>query len=106
MEDIIEEFINSNFYSSLYSLKILISYISFEIFAFIDKLIVNTVPFPSTLSTLTVPPIYSIIRLQILNPRAVPEVLIFECSSSLPKSIKSFERFSCLMPTPESIISI
>lgn len=69
-------------------------------------LIVKVVPFPKMLSTLTSPPIFSIILLQILNPKPVPCALIFECSSSLPNSMNSFDRFSLLIPTPESIISI
>lgn len=69
-------------------------------------LIVKIVPFPKMLSTLTSPPIFSIILLQILNPKPVPCALIFECSSSLPNSMNSFDRFSLLIPTPESIISI
>jgi hypothetical protein len=67
---------------------------------------VNVVPIFSTLSTMTWPPICSIMRLQILSPSPVPCEFTLECSSSFPNSMKSFPRFSFLMPTPESMISI
>ena len=69
-------------------------------------LIVKVVPYPKMLSTFTSPPIFSIILLQILSPKPVPWEFILECSSSLPNSMNSFDRFSFLIPTPESIISI
>ena len=67
---------------------------------------VKVVPYPSILSTVTVPPIFSIILLQMLRPKPVPWAFTFECSSSFPKSINSLERFSFLIPTPVSEMSI
>ena len=73
---------------------------------FVTKLIVNVDPTFTLLLTETVPPIYSIIRLQILSPSPVPCEFILECSSSILKFMKSLSKFSSLMPTPWSMTSI
>lgn len=65
----------------------------------------NVVPTPIWLVTSIWLPIKSMIRLQMLRPRPVPEWFIYSCSSSLPKSMNKFSRFSFEMPTPESSTS-
>ena len=49
------------------------------------KSMMKSVPLSSSLSTLTSPPIYSIMSLQILKPRPTPFVLLSLCSASLLK---------------------
>jgi hypothetical protein len=48
----------------------------------------NVEPSPITLFTLTVPPIYSTIDLQMDSPNPLPEGFVFLCSSKLLKLIK------------------
>ena len=60
----------------------------------------------TSLSTLTVPPIFSIIRLHILNPNPVPLLFMFYVSANLLKFKNSFFRFSYAIPIPESLIDI
>jgi hypothetical protein len=57
-------------------------------------------PCPSILLTKTWPPIYSTILLHILKPSPVPYKFLYECSSSLPKSINKFFIFYYDIPTP------
>ena len=75
-------------------------------YALVTRLMVKVVPWFTLLATDTVPPICSIIRLQILRPRPVPYAFILECSSSMLKFMKSFPRFSSFIPTPQSTMSI
>jgi len=62
-------------------------------------------PKPS-LFTLTIPPIFSIMVLQILRPRPVPYLFISLVSANLLKLWKSLLRFSYAIPTPLSLITI
>jgi hypothetical protein len=59
-----------------------------------------------SLSTLTNPPIFSIICLHMLSPRPVPYLFIPWVSESLLKLWKSFPIFSKLIPAPESFTLI
>jgi hypothetical protein len=59
-------------------------------------------PFPSSLFTLTVPPIYSTIDLQIESPRPLPDGLVLRCSSRLLKLIKRPLILSWEIPQPKS----
>ena len=61
------------------------------------------VPIPS-LSTWTLPPIFSIICLQILSPRPVPYLLHPKVSCNFPKFKNNFPKFSLAIPMPESLI--
>jgi len=54
----------------------------------------NVEPSPRTLFTVTVPPIYSTIDLQIDRPRPLPEGLVFRCSSKLLKLINKLFNLS------------
>ena len=73
---------------------------------FVLNKIVNLAPFPSSLLHVTLPPIYSIICLQIESPRPVPPLFCSEFSSSFPKSLKSYFNPSFEMPFPLSIMLI
>jgi hypothetical protein len=66
------------------------------------KTIENVEPSPITLFTLTVPPIYSTIDLQMESPNPLPVGLVFLCSSKLLKLIKSPSNLSCGIPQPKS----
>jgi hypothetical protein len=64
----------------------------------------NEVPLLSpSLSTLTLPPIFSIIFLQMLSPNPVPCLFYPLVSASLLKLWNSFPIFSYEMPIPESL---
>ncbi len=63
-------------------------------------------PWLILLWTDTLPPICSIILLQMLNPSPVPCKFIWECSSNFPNSMNKFFKFYSEMPTPWSFISI
>jgi hypothetical protein len=52
------------------------------------------------------PPIFSRILLQMLNPRPVPRSLLFWWSSNRLKFRNNFDKFSLAIPTPESLILI
>jgi hypothetical protein len=68
---------------------------------------IKVVPWPiPSLSTLTLPPIFSIKCLQMLNPRPVPYLLHPEGSASFPKFKNNLPIFSRLIPIPESFIRI
>ena len=64
----------------------------------------KVVPLLTSLSTLTDPPISSTSDLHILKPNPVPNLLPDACSSSFPKFINSFGKFSGDIPYPESSI--
>ena len=55
-----------------------------------------------SLSTFTLPPIFSIICLHILRPSPVPSLFNPWVSANLLKLWKSFPRFSFSIPNPES----
>ena len=63
-------------------------------------------PSPILLVTETLPPIFSMIYLQILRPRPVPLVFDFACSFKLLKFINSLEMPSSLIPEPLSLMVI
>ena len=69
----------------------------------IFKFIMKVVPMPTSLSTLTLPPNYSMIFLHIESPSPVPHLFLSELSSSLPKSTNNFLIPCSDMPTPLSI---
>ena len=72
-----------------------------------DNYIVKVDPlFSPSLSTFTVPPIFSIIFLHILNPRPVPDLFTPLVSFNLQKLWKSFPMFSWEIPAPVSFINI
>ena len=62
-------------------------------------------PTSSLLITLTVPPIFSMINLQILNPSPLPPGLIFLCSDKLPKFMNKLSILFSGIPQPKSCIS-
>ena len=93
-----EVLLKAGFYSSLN----LTSYTLHLVF----MSIMNSVPTPSSLLTSTLPPIYSIICLQMDKPRPVPYKFLFEFSSNLLKLINSFLSPSLEMPTPVSMMLI
>ena len=71
------------------------------------NLITKVVPQPiPLLSTLTLPPIFSMRCLQILNPNPVPVLLRPSSSASLLKFKNSLPQFSFDIPRPESLILI
>ena len=70
------------------------------------RFIINDVPTPILLLTLTLPPIFSMMFLQIERPRPVPPLFKWEFSYSFEKLIKSLEIPSSLMPRPVSIMLI
>ena len=65
---------------------------------FVCSSMMKQVPLPSSLYTLTVPPINSMRDLQMLKPRPVPVLFSPACSSNLLKFIKSFFWFSAEIP--------
>ena len=77
-----------------------------EYLHFVVSCIMKVEPTPTSLSTVTDPPISSIKDLQMLRPRPVPRLLPAACSSSFPKFMNSLEMLSCEIPTPESLILI
>ena len=79
----------------------------FETFENAESYMIKDVPNPSPLlSTLTDPPIFSIIGLHILNPSPVP--LLFKPweSASLLKLWNNLPIFSFEIPVPESFTTI
>ena len=66
------------------------------------KRIENVEPSPTVLFTLTLPPIYSTIDLQIDRPSPLPEGFVFLCSSKLLKFINRPFSFSGGIPQPKS----
>ena len=68
-------------------------------------LIVNVVPRSRSLWTYTLPPICSMMFLQMDRPSPVPAAFLSLCCSSLLKFMKSLARFSFEIPTPLSMIS-
>ena len=74
------------------------------VFVLVDRVTLKVEPCPKTLCTSTLPPIFSIICLQMLRPSPVPLLFIF--LSSRVKSVNSFEISSFLIPTPVSLTSI
>ena len=58
------------------------------------------------LSTLTLPPIYSMIRFEIESPKPVPYLFLCVLASSLPKSMNSLSKFAGVIPTPVSMTLI
>lgn len=64
----------------------------------------NVDPSPKTLFTLTVPPIYSTIDLQMDRPRPLPVGFVFRCSSKLLKLINRPFSLSWGIPQPKSWI--
>ena len=62
----------------------------------------NIEPCPRIDSTLTVPPIYSTIDLQIDKPSPLPDGLVFRCSSKLLKFMKRLFNYSAEIPQPKS----
>jgi hypothetical protein len=59
-------------------------------------------PLPTSLTTLTVPPIYSTIDLQIERPNPLPDGFDLRCSSRLLKLMKSPPSYSGEIPQPKS----
>ena len=70
------------------------------------NLILNSVPTFSSLEQVTLPPICSIICLQIERPRPVPLLFLSAFSANLLKLRKSLLRPSLEMPVPVSIMFI
>ena len=70
------------------------------------KLILKVVPYPMTLVTSILPPIFSMIYLHILRPRPVPLWLEFWCSYKLSKFKNILSIPSCEIPYPSSMILI
>jgi hypothetical protein len=68
------------------------------------RLIMNDVPYPRTLYASTLPPICSIIFLQIDSPSPVPDAFLLEFSSNLLKSMNSFSSPASEMPIPVSMM--
>ena len=66
------------------------------------KIRLNFDPTPSSLSTLTLPPILSTISLQILSPSPLPCGFDFLCSSRLPKFMNRLSILSAGIPHPKS----
>ena len=71
-----------------------------------QTVIVNIVPLLISLLADTLPPIYSIILLQILRPKPDPSKFNCYSSSNLLKSINNLFKFSFDIPIPKSYISI
>lgn len=66
------------------------------------KMIEKVDPSPTVLLTLTAPPIYSTIILQMLRPKPRPVGFAFLCSSKLLKLMKRPASFSADIPQPKS----
>jgi hypothetical protein len=69
----------------------------------VSRVMMNSVPTPSLLFTLILPPMDSITFLLIERPRPVPYLLRDSFSVSLPKSTKRFLTPCSDMPTPVSL---
>lgn len=68
------------------------------------KTIENVEPLPTSDHTLTVPPIYSTIYLQIDRPRPLPDGFCLRCYSKLLKFINKLSSLSSGIPQPKSWI--
>ena len=72
---------------SVPNIVVLFGYTFFSPLQIALSLILNSVPTPTSLSTSTEPPIFSIILLHIERPSPVPVLFLLELSYSFPKSM-------------------